>query len=289
MRHEAFFSGERPYDILVDCDVLQHRAAAEKTARHIAPVVAIHSAEEPVRLLDLACGRDPVIPIAAMRILADRRFDYTGVDISPQQIELARQVAFPDNAIAVKLIEGSAWDLSGLTRRGPFDVVFVGLNWHHGTPEEIWFLMRQVRDLLAPGGCLVNHDCYRPDVDAYLRRPRTALEDGEEVSLDQVPADTLAAADVPDFGFVEADAADHRPDWKCDLVDRLEKAYRDGGGNDQGARILRDHSWVRDFPISVEELRAIGDAAGFDVEIERYAPDASLAAYLALAAARVRP
>ncbi len=288
MRREAMFSGERPYDILVASDVLQHGEAAIRVAAHLASIVESHSSPEPIKILDLACGRDPVITAAAVREHPGQRFAYIGVDINPQQIDLAHGVMFPGNVIAAELIEGSAWDLSHLAGRGPFDIVFVGLNWHHGTPEEIWFLAQQVRELLAPGGCLINHDCYRPESELYLRRPRMAVEHGQEVSLDQVPGEALASAAVPDFGFVETVDGNDAPEWKSDLIDRLERAYREGGGSDAGAGILCDHSWVRDFPVSVTEVRTVLEAAGFAVEVERYAPDASLAPYLALLVARPR-
>lgn len=296
MRREAFFSGDSPYEILVRSNMLLHRQAPAAVARHVAPVVESRPADEPVRLLDLACGV-PITMAEMMASFAATRFYYTGIDLNPDQVSKARSFPFPDNVVESEIIEGSAWQLDGLGGTDgaadtdeparTFDVVFVGFNWHHGTPEELWYAARGIARLLARDGVLINHDCYRPDEHAYLRRPARARGEDSWIDLRVVAPGELAAAGPPDFGFAEYPPDAAEPEWRHDLIALLEQGYRSGGGDDAGAEVLTSHSWTRDYPVSVAEIGEVLAAAGFDTEAERYPGAAGpLVPYLALVVAR---
>ncbi len=288
MRREVFFSGDSPYELLVRGNVLLHRQAAAKLAEQVGAIVDLRPPEAQMRVLDLACGGVPFTMATAMEEFPHRSFHYTGVDINRQQVEKAGRFPFSPN-VEAEIFEGSAWDLRPLSSRAPFDLIFVSLNWHHGTPEELWFMARHSHSLLEPDGRLVNHDCYRPDRAPHVSRPETVDEGGELSSLAMVEPSVLAAAGVPGFG-IKALPAGTPTAWRTDLIDRLERGYLDNGGGAAGARILTDHSANRDFPLSVADARRVLRAAGFEAASQRYeAEDGPLAEYLAMLTACPMP
>ncbi len=95
----------------------------------------------PVRVLDLACGGEPISLADMLARFPAPSFRCTGVDINPDQVEAARRFAFPSNVESARVIEGNAWDLRSLPD-GAFGVAFMGMSLHHGTPEEVRFLAR---------------------------------------------------------------------------------------------------------------------------------------------------
>lgn len=285
MRRETFFSGDSPYEVLVRGNVLLHRQAAQQLVGRLRTVLDARPVGTPIRVLDLACGGDPSTVATAMATFVDHRFHYTGIDINNDQVEKARRFVFADN-VEPEILQGSGWDLRWLSTRDRFDLVFVGLNWHHGTPQELWFLVNQVHLLLAGDGRLVNHDCYRPDDTLHVARPETVEEDGQRSAGALVEPSLLAAAGVPQL-HVEALPVGTPTAWRSDMIARLERGYLASGGNAMGARILTGHASRRDFPVSVSDARRILGAAGFEVEVHRYdLADGPMAEYLAMLTAR---
>lgn len=282
MRRERLFSGARLYDVLVHGNVLLHAEAADRLAAELAALDRRRPGDAPVRLLDLACGAAPITVATAIARLPNRRFDYTGVDINEAQLAAASDFRFPANVSNIELRQGSAWEVAELAEAGPFDVVFVGLNWHHGTPAELATFVGGLGALLAPWGVVANHDCYRPEGTPYLRRPDRCPRTGEDLRL--VVEGAAAPADPEERG-----AGDRMPSWREELIARLERGYRAHGGDDAGSRILVEHSRQRDYPMSVTEVRAVFDDADFAVEASRYDPDALLGGFLAFLTARRRP
>ena len=195
---------------------------------------------------------------------------------------------FSENVVEVELVAGSGWDLDHLSGRLPFDVVYVGLNWHHGTPEEIWFLASAVRALLATDGLLVNHDCLRPQEHQLLRRP-PALDGDPAQPTALVAPETLALSNVPAFGFA-ADTRATTPEWKLELIERLTGGFVDRGGGREGADEIVRHMHRRDFPVSAAELRVVLESASYEVEQSSYdRPDEPLDPYLRLTVAASSP
>ncbi len=289
MRRELFFSRGGPYADLLRSNVLLHREAADSVARIISERLdAPRRPSRILRWLDLGCGGLPVTPGEVMARHSERRFSYVGVDINPDQIALARQFPFSENVVEVELVAGSGWDLDHLSGRLPFDVVYVGLNWHHGTPEEIWFLASAVRALLATDGLLVNHDCLRPQEHQLLRRP-PALDGDPAQPTALVAPETLALSNVPAFGFA-ADTRATTPEWKLELIERLTGGFVDRGGGREGADEIVRHMHRRDFPVSAAELRVVLESASYEVEQSSYdRPDEPLDPYLRLTVAASSP
>lgn len=257
MRHEAFFSGSSPYEVLVRGNVLLHHEAAER----LAALLPAPQHDRSLRVLDLACGPSPLIPYEAFAARPELRVEYLGIDINPEVVDAARKYPPPAGVVRAQIREGDAWDIQRLRLRPPFDLVFVGFNWHHGVPEELAMLASQVRALLGRDGLLVNHDCYRPCAEPYLRRPDDPAPDPETVEC---------------------------PPWRQDLIDRLVQGHDSHGGTAEGRRIMIEHSLVRDFPMSVPEVAELLETAGFGIDVLRFDPDEPLAAHLAMLVARPR-
>lgn len=283
MRREQLFSRDGFYSFVVESNVLLHREAIAQGGDLLAERLAARPAEAPVRVLDLACGGMPVTTAAWMRRFSERTFLYTGVDINPDQIEAAGRFVFPDNVTVERLLEGSAWDLRGLALTPPYDVIYVGMNLHHGTPEEIHFLARQLPDLLAPDGVFINHDWYRPADAPYQRRPDAAPDSPAESFL---LVDKAALAEV---GIAPPEAAGQFdvPAWKARYRDELTALLIARGGDPEGAYSSARHIQERDYPVSVPEAVDAMRRAGLAVRGLDYGDrDVPLREYFAMLVAQ---
>jgi len=263
---------------VVHTNVVLHREAADALCREIRtrfpepPTVSGTGASAaPLRVLDLACGGEPLSIASALAALSPRTFEYTGVDLSADQAAKAKGFPFPPNVVRAKVLQGSAWVLGPVLPKGEqFDVVFCGLNTHHGTPEEAHYLALQLRSLLRPGGLFLNHDVYRREgFVAYERRPQRSEESGE--SFVAVPEEALAEAGAPDLGLVEfnpEDPAHHS--FRAHFLARFEAALLAKGCTPEETSGLVRHVALRDFPLSVSEMSRAFKAAGFQTAAVRY-------------------
>lgn len=284
MRREQLFSRDGFYSFVVESNVLLHREAIAQGGDLLAERLAARPADAPVRVLDLACGGMPITTAAWMRRFPERVFQYTGVDINPDQIEAAGRFAFPANVTVERLLEGSAWDLRGLALAPPYDLIYVGMNLHHGTPEEIHFLARQLPDLLAADGVFINHDWYRPADAPYQRRPDAAPDNPAESFL-LVDNAALAEAGIaaPPETAVPADV----PAWKARYRDDLTALLIERGGDPEGAYSSAHHIQERDYPVSVPEALDAMRRAGLSVRGLDYRDrDVPLREYFAMLVAR---
>jgi SAM-dependent methyltransferase len=269
MRREALFNRSGFYGFLLKSNVLLHREAAQAAIEALAPVLEGRDGDDPVPVLDLACGGWPVTISQVMAAFPDNRFTYTGIDINPDQVALAaNEFPFPDNVTESRIIEGNAWELGELQLDAGYPVVFSGMNLHHGTPEEIWYLGWQLRDLLAPGGVFFSHDVYRPDHEFY--RPRPDVIDGKTSWL--VNPARLAWAEVPDIR-IGRDTTAAEPAWRTDYVERMRRTLIERGGDRDGAESTARHMASRDYPVSTGEFGAVMASLGLDVSIQRYDDD----------------
>jgi SAM-dependent methyltransferase len=289
MRREALFSRSGFYRFLLDTNALMHREA-RAAARRV--LVELHAAApgRALRVLDLACGGWPLSIAEAMGSCVDQCFDYTGVDINPDQVESARSLfRFPETVTQVRILEGNAWDLDPLGLEPGFDLVFSGLNLHHGTPEEIAFLARELLRLLEPGGRFLSHDVYRPESADYRRRPACNPSNTSE-SFRLLAPQQLAAAGIPDLKLA-VDSGSKEPAWRTDYLQKMHRLLLERGADSVGAESTVAHMRQRDYPVSLGELRGILEALGFVVETGRYqGSEHPLAPYLgwALAMAPIR-
>jgi len=266
MRREELFSRSGFYGFLLDSNVLLHREAARAAIEAYRPVLEAAATGAPVPVLDLACGGWPVTISEVMAAFPTVAFEYTGVDINPDQVALAAgQFPFPDNVVKTRIIEGNAWDLDALGLRDAYPLVFSGMNLHHGTPEEIWYLGLQLGARLSPGSLFFSHDVYRPDDAPYRQRPKVV--GGERTEL--VSPERLAAAGVPDLGIVR-DSGKSDPSWRADYVQRIYHTLMARGADTAGAESTANHVRSRDYPISTREFRAIMEGLGLRVHVVRY-------------------
>ncbi len=284
MRREPLFNRSGYYRFLLDVNALLHREAAAAAIAVLEDWTRTVPSDRPLRVLDLACGGLPLTISAVMGAFPDRRFAYTGIDLNPDQVAQAAGFRFPDNVVASRLLEGNAWDLDGLGLEDGFDLVYSGMNLHHGTPEEIRFLGLQVRSLLTRPGLVLSHDVYRPDATPYRRRP-DADPDNPRESWRLVAPERLREAGVGPAALPEDRAAED-PAWRNDYLERMRRTLLARGGDPEGTASTLAHMRERDYPISPRELWGIFADLGYRVQTRYYdAPDEPMAPYIAFCAA----
>lgn len=267
MRREQLFSAGGFYGFLVQSNVLLHREAVERGVEVLTRYLHGRADHRPIPVLDLACGGEPVSFAAMLARFPAYAFGYTGIDVNPDQVAAARRFAFPPNVQPARLVEGSAWDLRALPD-GAFEVAFMGMNLHHGTPEEVRFLARGLARVLTPGGVFFDHDWFRPDDEPYVRRPDRDPDDPTE-SLRMVEPAALAPMEMGDLDLDEAPDGHDAP-WRIAYVRGLHDTLRLRGADPAGARATAHHVARRDFPIATREFRRIFETEGFRVDVLAY-------------------
>ncbi len=269
MRREELFNRDGVYSAIVTHNLLMHREATEMGAGILKALFGGRPKKKPLMVLDLACGGLPISIADMLDRIGGARYMYTGIDINPDQVALANTFfQFSDNVLQADLLEANAWDLTALDLQSPYDIIFTGLNLHHGTPEEIDFLMEQVFDLLDDSGIFLNHDWFRPDMETYVRRPScNPLDDNESYRL--VPQAKLEAGTRP-YNKASRDFDSINPEWRLTFINGLADSYRHQMNDDQGADTLKSHMMERDFPVSRQDLADIFDAQGFHYKIFNY-------------------
>ena len=274
MKNEQLFKLDGVYYAIVTHNILMHDEATDKGTKLFKRFFELRRDNTPIRVLDLACGGTPVSISDMMENVENATFSYTGIDIHPDQIACACDLfQFSDNVTEINFFEGNAWDLSGLVLEGPFDIIFSGLNFHHGTPEELDYLIIQLKALLDDKGVLINHDWYRPDDETYTRRPSQNPNDKTE-SYRLVPREKLNQAVAPYANeTIPFDGTHAR--WRLSFIDGLTESYREKTKDDQGADTLKSHMLERDFPASRKDFSQILTRNGFYHKILGY-PDPGL-------------
>ena len=285
MRREKLFSNAGFYPFIVESNVLLHREAFDSGRRMFEQLMTKRAPERPVTVLDLACGGEPVVIAKIMESFPDRCFHYTGVDINPDQVEQARSVfKFPDNVAKVRIIEGNAWDFRTAEPTRKYDVIFMGMNLHHGTPEEIHYLATRICYLLEDDGIFINHDCFRPDDQPYLRRPDYHPENPAE-SFQLLDWDVLSSISQPLFSINEIHGDTPEPGWRIRYRQSLSTTATERGGDQAGIESMNQHVNLRDYPISLQEFRKIFESVGFKVNTRRYNTQDPLGEFIAMAVA----
>eukprot|EP00906_Rhabdomonas_costata_P015093 RCo021664 len=257
------------YAALVHTNALLHREAVDTVCREVTSRFP-QSEAAPLKVLDLACGGEPLSVAAALARLSPAQFEYTGVDLCADQVQKARGFRFPANVVRAEVLQGSAWVLGPVLPKGEqYDIVFCGLNTHHGTPEENYFLATELRRVLRAGGVFINHDVFRsPEYPHYERKPDTG-RNGE--SFAAVPSELLGSVSIPDLKVDELNPCDpSHKNFRDLLVPRFEAALREKGLFPEDVAKLVDHVSQRDFPLSYDEMARIYSAVGFSSAPFRY-------------------
>ena len=266
MRREALFSRSGFYGFVLESNVLLHREATVAAIEAMRTVLANWDKNRPVAVLDLACGGWPVTISEVMAAFPEMVFQYTGIDINPDQVALAAtSFPFPENVRTKRLLEGNAWELELLDLEPAYPLIFSGMNLHHGTLQEVAYLGLQLQRRLLPGGCFISHDVYRPDNTPYL--PRPPIIDGETATL--VDPRNLATTNLPDQGHSELES-EIEPSWRVDYLDRMYRTLIARGADPAGAESTVMHMRSRDYPISTLEFGRLMEKLGFEVKIHRY-------------------
>ncbi len=282
MRREELFNRDSGYSTLVTCNLLMHREATETGVGLLSVLSNLKKTDQPIRILDLACGGLPIAISDMMERVSHAAFSYTGIDINPDQVELAsKYFRFSNNVHHVELIEGNAWDLHSLGLDGTFDMIFTGFNLHHGTPEEIDYLMVQVDAILADDGIFLNHDWYRADDEPYVRRPSCNPQNPDE-SYRLVPKRSLRDGTRP-YGrkSIICNFSNHA--WRMAFIEGLTDAFRKQCRDEQGANTLRSHMIERDYPVSRKDLAHILHRQGFYFDfIHHHDPSVEICPFLAM-------
>ncbi|MGD9711330.1 MAG: methyltransferase domain-containing protein [Thermomicrobiales bacterium] len=117
------------------------------------PQIVVHlPVDQTIRILDLATGAAD-IPLAVSRwaTSAGRRVSICASDVSPQILDVAREVAGQDAAIAFSIEDARA---VGMPDRS-FDVVLTSLSLHHFSRQDAVSVLREM-DRLSTAGFIVN-------------------------------------------------------------------------------------------------------------------------------------
>jgi len=269
MRREQLFSRSGYYRHLLDINVLLHREATQASVRELAGLLRGRASNQPLRVLDLACGGLPVTIAGVLDAFPEQAFCYAGIDVNPDQVAMAReQFRFPTNVTEVRIIEGNAWELDDIDLQPGYDLVYSGMNLHHGTPEEISFLGGQLLRLLGDRGLFISHDVYRPDGTLYRRRPDVNPANQEESYLLVDPA---KLACLPSPALVAAiDGRPEEPAWRLDYLGRMREILHARGADPAGIESTVQHMAERDYPVSTQELCELFQPLGLVVEVRRY-------------------
>ena len=262
MRREKAFSKDGFYLFVLEANIMLHDNVAKYGQAVLSEWLAKAEFVQPIKLLDLACGGYPVSISRMMGGCPETTFHYTGIDINPDQVEAARKFAYPNNVRHVEVLEGNAWDLDKLELADRFDVIFTGMNLHHGTPEEIHAVFEQCSERLAMGGLFMNHDFYRPPGTPYLRRPQANPRNPAE-SFEMISRETLASFPMMQKSITTGNESGTAA-WKNEFLERYQIALRNKGADDVGIQEVVTHVSGRDYPLSVSEVSDIAKASGFN-------------------------
>ncbi len=284
MRREALFSRDGFYSFVVQSNALLHREAVNTGIEAVRAAFCSGQSRAKLSVLDLACGGEPLAIAEILAAFPQCRFDYHGIDINPDQVQSAREFTFPANVVNVRIDEGSAWDFQNLPLQQSYDLVFMGMNLHHGTPEEILFLARQLRGVMSSQALFLNHDWFRPDDEPYQQRPDHDPADPAE-SYRLVDPSRLALCPAPNLDRKDEYQGAGDPDWRIEYRELLRQRLSDSGAKAGGIQATVDHVASRDYPISLSEFGQLFRQENFRVRILHYAGDDPLMRFIAMPAA----
>ena len=146
-----FFNGWSLYRRIVDNDYLYHRSAREALTAWLDKWV--RDSNRSFSFLDLGCGDASF----SAGILKERGVtSYTGMDLSPVALDLARENT-AEIAAPISLIPGDFMLEIG-TLPSSYDIIYIGLSLHHLSRQEKEFFFGALRHKVAPGGAVLIFD-----------------------------------------------------------------------------------------------------------------------------------
>lgn len=187
-------AGERAYYARLGPDGLRHAAGKpfsdERCGHYLADMGALLQLlpPPPLRVLDLGCGTG-----WTSRFLARAGYNVRALDIAPEAIAMARQLAEEEKNERVVFAVG---DYEAAGESGAFDVVLFYDALHHAEDEVA--ALRAAALALKPGGLLV---AFEPgDNHSRSQTSRRAVEDYGVHEKDMPPARIIALGRQAGFG-----------------------------------------------------------------------------------------
>jgi SAM-dependent methyltransferase len=271
MKEEKFFDADGFYQFIVESNCILHREGVEYGRKAVEELVGNLNHDQEIKVLDLACGGNPISICQVLSFFKEVSFSYTGIDINPGQVKLAStQFKFPENIKQVDILEGDAWNFPESILKSKYDIVFTGLNLHHGSPCELFVLFKRILRILNPNGVFINHDMYRPVDKTYIIRPHANPKDPSESYL-MIPEKDLESETIPEFkfeGIPYSEVGDD--DWRLEFLDGFSSVLKERGGDEIGIKSACAHVYARDFCLTPYEMKVIADSAGFISAVKDY-------------------
>jgi SAM-dependent methyltransferase len=186
-------AGERTYYANLGAAGLAHAAGKPfsdpRCGAYLADLGGLLQLLEPAprRVLDLGCGTG-----WTSRFLARAGYEVTGVDIAPEAVEQARQLAAAEGLAGVEFLVG---DYESVTGDGAYDYVLFYDALHHA--EDEFAAVRAAWRALRPGGAMF---CFEPG--SGHSRSRTSQRAVEEFGVhekDMPPRRIFAAGRAAGF------------------------------------------------------------------------------------------
>lgn len=274
MKNEELFSKNGFYKFVVQTNMMFHNETKQLGISILKKWINKQPINHPIRVLDLACGGLPICITNIISYFDQYEFEYTGIDINPDQIKLAESYNFPKNIIKINLKEDNAWDLLPQLQNESFDIIFSGMNFHHGTPEELYFVANQLKQILNSDGLILSHDLYRPNQYTYLRRPNTNPNNPSE-SYEMISKEKLLP--IPNLNIKETEN-----DWRKELLQSLLNYLKEHNATRSDLDQEYDHVFARDYPVSTNEISNIFKEHGFKSKTHTYDSNRILKKYFNL-------
>lgn len=268
MKREVFFSHGGFYSFIVNSNELMHYEAIETGTK----VVKQHFnsiKSQKIRILDLACGGQPIGICKIMEALPEFQFEYVGIDINADQICDAKKFdRFSKNVISTQFVEGNAWQLNDYFEGESFDFIFSGMNTHHALPDELRYLASCFKSLLKTQGLFFSHDFYRPEKYSYLQRPRVNRDDKND-NMMLVDSSILSNMGFSKASSISEPAQTDDFDWREIFIKDCDDFLRAAKAKEDYVIQNSDHIRARDFPVSVNEMVSLFKEFGFRSEVHR--------------------
>ena len=284
MRKEKLFSKDGCYSRVVESNALFHREAISHGSNVIKTLLDYYDSTQTINVLDLACGAEPISITQMLSQFPETNFSYTGIDINPDQVDYAKHYFhFPENVSEINIYEGNAWDPDSCSLKDNYDIIFMGLNLHHGTPEEVYYLATQISKLLSTNGVYLNHDVYRPNNQPYLRRP-DHHPDNINDSFRLLDISLIDGIQLPQVTNNEQKQNVPNAQWRQDYSELLRQSLIKQDAGNECAESTFNHVNMRDYPISLDDFIYIFKQADseLNVKIVRYGNEHPLMEYIAM-------
>ncbi|MBK1989964.1 methyltransferase domain-containing protein [Sphaerospermopsis aphanizomenoides BCCUSP55] len=152
--------------------VLKNNYMGHREIYHVLHELLVKHWQKPFTMLELGCGD---ASFTTQALLNTQIAEYTGIDVSVPALENANKNSVV-NGCQGNFITGDCWQLTkelAQDEQQKFDVVFTSFALHHLQVEEKEDVIKNVQNLLKPGGFFILIDVVRQeneDRDSYVQR-----------------------------------------------------------------------------------------------------------------------